>query len=107
LLVQCLWVVFHDSLSDEDYQYARCGREMWEKPSPLDGYFTTCGNIHDGTLAYRAAGLPLTVQRIFAGQDTSTSTWEMRHELSFISLLLRLPFVFAAFALGGCLWWVT
>ena len=47
------------SLSDTDYAYARCGREMWEKPSPLAGYFTTCGNIHDGTLAYRAAGLPL------------------------------------------------
>ena len=25
------------------------------------GYFTTCGNIHDGILAYRLAGLPLTL----------------------------------------------
>jgi len=68
LLAQCLWVIQHDTLSDTDYSYARCGREMWEKPSPLAGYFTTCGNIHDGTLAYRAAGLPLTIQRILAGQ---------------------------------------
>lgn len=107
LLTQCLWVIHHDSLSDTDYAYARCGREMWEKPSPLAGYFTTCGNIHDGTLAYRAAGLPLTIERILAGQATTTSTWEMRHEVHYISLLLRLPFVFAALALGACIWWVT
>jgi hypothetical protein len=107
LVVQCLWVIARKTLSESDYQYARCGREMWEKPSPLAGYFTTCGNIHDGTLAYRAAGLPLTLERIFAGQASTTSTWEMRHEVSHINLLLRLPFVFAALMLGGCLWWVT
>ena len=107
LLAQCLWVIARKTLSENDYQYARCGREMWEKPSPLAGYFTTCGNIHDGTLAYRAAGLPLTLERIFAGQASGTSTWEMRHEVSHIRLLLRLPFVFAAVMLGGCLWWVT
>lgn len=107
LLAQCLWVIHHDTLSDTDYAYARCGREMWEKPSPLAGYFTTCGNIHDGTLAYRAAGLPLTIERVFAGQLSTTSTWEMRHELHYINLFLRLPFVFAALALGACLWWVT
>jgi hypothetical protein len=107
LLAQCLWVIQHDQLSDTDYAYARCGREMWEKPSPLAGYFTTCGNIHDGTLAYRAAGLPLTIERIFAGQLSTTSTWEMRHEVSHINLFLRLPFTFAALALGACLWWVT
>jgi hypothetical protein len=107
LLAQCLWVIHHDTLSDTDYAYARCGREMWEKPSPLAGYFTTCGNIHDGTLAYRAAGLPLTIERAFAGQLSTTSTWEMRHELRYINLFLRLPFVFAALALGACLWWVT
>jgi hypothetical protein len=107
LLVQCLWVIHHELLSDTDYTYARCGREMWETPNPLAGYFTTCGNIHDGTLAYRAAGLPLTIERIFAGQLSTTSTWEMRHEVSHINLLLRLPFTFAALALGACLWWVT
>jgi hypothetical protein len=107
LLAQCLWVIARKTLSESDYQYARCGREMWEKPSPLTGYFTSCGNIHDGTLAYRAAGLPLTLERIFAGQASTTSTWEMRHEVSHISILLRLPFIFAALALGACLWWVT
>lgn len=107
LLAQCLWVISRKTLSEDDYQYARCGREMWEKPSPLAGYFTSCGNIHDGTLAYRAAGLPLTLERILAGQPSTASTWEMRHELAHINLLLRLPFVFAALMLGGCLWWVT
>jgi len=107
LLMQCLWVVQHQTLSETDYQFARCGREMWEKPSPLAGYFTSCGNIHDGTLAYRATGLPLTIQRIFAGQASSTTTWEMRHEVSYVKLLMRLPFIFAGLALGACIWWVT
>jgi hypothetical protein len=80
---------------------------MWERPSPIAGYFTTCGNIHDGVLAYRMAGLPLTVERLLAGQSSDTSTWEMRHELSYVRLLLRLPFTLAALLLGGALWWVT
>ncbi len=60
-LAQGLWLTSRQTLSDRDYQYARCGRETWERPSPLAGYFTTCGNIHDGILAYRLAGLPLTL----------------------------------------------
>ncbi len=60
-LLQGLWLTGRQTLTDRDYQYARCGREMWERPSPLAGYFTTCGNIHDGILAYRLAGLPLTL----------------------------------------------
>jgi hypothetical protein len=107
LLAQCLWVSTRRQLTESDYEYARCGREIWERPSALNGYFTTCGNIHDGTLAYRAAGLPLTLERILAGQASTTSTWEMRHEVGAIELVLRLPFILAALALGACLWWVT
>ena len=107
LFVQCLYHIGRTPLSDTDYQYARCGREMWERPSPIAGYFTTCGNIHDGVLAYRMAGLPLTLQRLASGQSSDTSTWEMRHELSYVRLLLRLPFTLAALLLGGALWWVT
>src|ERR1700722_20742833 len=84
-LAQAFWLTGHQTLSERDYQYARCGREMWERPSPLAGYFTSCGNIHDGVLAYRLAGLPLTLERIVAGQPSDTSTWEMRHELSYVS----------------------
>jgi Dolichyl-phosphate-mannose-protein mannosyltransferase len=107
LLAQCVWQIQRTPLTESDYQYARCGREMWERPSPIAGYFTSCGNVHDGVLAYRMAGLPLTLQRIILGQSADTSTWEMRHELSFVRLLLRFPFTIASLLLGGALWWVT
>jgi hypothetical protein len=106
-VLQCLWAVRHQALTERDYQYARCGRELWEKPSPLAGYLTSCGNISDGTFAYRAAGLPLTIERILAGQPSSASTWEMRHLVGYVLLLLRLPFIFFGVWLGGALWWVS
>ena len=107
LMVQCLRQIARTPLTDKDYQYARCGREMWEQPSSIGGYFTSCGNIHDGVLAYRMAGLPLSLQRLILGQNRDTSTWEMRHELSYVPFLLRFPFTMAALLLGGALWWVT
>jgi hypothetical protein len=120
-LIQGFWLTGHQTLTDRDYQYARCGRETWERPSALAGYYTTCGNIHDGILAYRLAGLPLTLnilaergldkfrkpedRVIQAGGELST--WELRHQLPYVLLLLRLPFLLAGCVLGGCLWWVT
>src|SRR5580698_2516673 len=120
---ECLWVIAHQRLSGEDYRYARCGREMWERPSPLAGYFTTCGNLNgDGTFAYRVAGLPLTVQRLvmlgadklrkpenrlYAQGTLHGSMWEARHELFSVKYLLHLPFIFFAVWLGGGLWWVS
>jgi hypothetical protein len=122
-LAECLWVVSHQQLSQQDYRYAQCGRQMWERPSPLAGYFTTCGNLNgDGTFAYRVAGLPLTVQRlVLLGADKlrkpenrlytegtlNGSTWEARHELFSVKYLLHLPFIFFAVWLGGGLWWVS
>ena len=122
-LIQGLWLTGRQTLTDRDYQYARCGREMWERPSPLAGYFTTCGNIHDGVLAYRLAGLPLTVdllaeraldhfrkpedRLVQAGPAGELSSWELRHQLTHILFLLRLPFLAAGCLLGGGLWWVT
>ena len=120
-LVQGFWLTGHQTLTDRDYQYARCGRETWERPSALAGYYTSCGNIHDGILAYRMAGLPLTLNftaeklldhfrkpedRVVqtAGQ---VSTWELRHQMTHVLLLLRLPFLFAGCVLGGCVWWVS
>jgi hypothetical protein len=120
-LIQGLWVAAHQTLTDRDYQYARCGRETWERPSALAGYYTTCGNIHDGILAYRLAGLPLTLN-VLAERALDTfrspenkvvqtsgevSTWELRHQITHILLLLRLPFLLAGCMLGGCIWWVT
>ena len=104
---QCFWAVSRQPLTERDYQYARCGRELWEKPSPLAGYFTSCGNLHDGTLAYRAAGLPLTIERIVAGEPAGSSAWESRHVLHSVHLLLHLPFIAFGLWLGGALWWVT
>ncbi len=122
-LGECLWVVRHQELTTGDYRHARCGREMWERPSPLAGYFTTCGNLNgDGTFAYRAAGLPLTLERLlllfidhfrapadrlYAGGSLNGSTWEARHELVSVAYLIHLPFVFFAVWLGGGLWWVA
>jgi hypothetical protein len=124
-LAQGFWLMSRQTLTDRDYQYARCGREMWEKPSPLAGYFTSCGNIHDGVLAYRMAGLPLTLNLLAErGLDhfrkpedrviqtaqtegTQLSTWELRHQMPYVLTLLRLPFLFAGVVLGGALWWVT
>ena len=120
-LAQGLWLTSRQTLSDRDYEYARCGRETWEKPSPLAGYYTSCGNIHDGILAYRAAGLPLTLnlgvergldhfrkpeERIVQSSG-ELSTLELRHQLTHILLLLRLPFLAAGCMLGGGLWWVS
>jgi hypothetical protein len=107
LLAQCMWVFHRQTLTSRDYDFARCGREMWEKPNPLAGYFTSCGNIPDGTLGYRVAGLPLTLQRVLAGQNADTSTWEMRHELGYVLLLEHSGFVLTGILLGGALWWVT
>jgi hypothetical protein len=106
-LAQCTWILHREELSSRDYEFARCGREMWEKPNPLTGYFTSCGNIPDGTLGYRIAGLPLTLQRILAGEGADTSTWEMRHELSYVLLLEHSGFLLIGLMLGGALWWVT
>ena len=120
-LIQGLWLVGHQTLTDRDYQYARCGREMWERPSAVPGYFTSCGNIHDGVLGYRMAGLPLTLNlwaergldRFRKPEDRviqasgEVSTWELRHQLTHVLLLVRLPFLLAGAVLGAGLWWVT
>lgn len=120
---QCLWVIHHQELSTEDYRYARCGREMWERPSPLAGYFTSCGNMNgDGLLAYRTAALPLTLQRLtllaadhlrapenrlYPGGSLNGSTWEARHQIGAVKWLMHLPFTLFAVWLGGGLWWVA
>ena len=120
---ECLWVVSRQQLSQQDYRYAECGRQMWERPSPLAGYFTTCGNLQgDGTFAYRLAGFPLTVQRLamlsvdklrrpedrlYSEGTLHGSMWEARHELFSVKYLLHLPFVFFAIWLGAGLWWVA
>ena len=122
-LGECLFVVNRQQLSTDDYRYALCGRQMWERPSPLTGYFTTCGNLNgDGTFAYRVAGLPLTAQRLFLlgidhlrkpenrlypGGTLNGTPWESRHQLTNVKYLMHLPFIFFAIWLGGGVWWVA
>ncbi len=122
-LGECLWVIAHQQVSSDDYRYARCGREMWERPSPLAGYFTTCGNLQgDGTFAFRLAAFPLTAQklllqagdhfrkpadRLYSAGSLNGSTWEARHEVSYVKYLMHVPFVLFAIWLGGGLWWVA
>jgi hypothetical protein len=122
-LCECGWVINRQTLTTTDYRYARCGREMWEGGSPLAGYFTTCGNLNgDGTFAYRAAALPLTIQKLvllgsdvfrkpadklYTGTSLNGSTWEARHEITHVLLLMHLPFALFAAWLGGGLWWVA
>jgi hypothetical protein len=122
-LAECCWVIGHQQLTSEDYRYARCGREMWERPSPLAGYFTTCGNLNgEQTFAYRLAGFPLTVQRLvllgadkfrkpenrqYSAGSLNGSTWEARHEIGAVKWLMHLPFVLMAIWLGGGVWWVS
>jgi hypothetical protein len=120
---ECLWVIGHQQLTTDDYRFARCGREMWERPSPIAGYFTTCGNLNgDGTFAYRVAGFPLTVQRLtllaadhfrapanrlYPGGTLNGSTWEARHQLASVKYLMHVPFALFAVWLGAGLWWVA
>ena len=127
---EALFVIGRTPLRESDYRYALCGREMWEKPSPALGYFTTCGNMQgDGSLAYRAAGLPLSAylaalrisdfvalkidarkppaQRTYISNPVTGSTYELRHQISGTRYLLRVPFALAATLLGAGLWWVN
>jgi hypothetical protein len=120
---ECLWVTGHQELTTTDYRFATCGREMWERPSPLAGYFTTCGNLNgDGTFAYRVAGLPLTLERLaflaadrlrapanrlYPGGSLNGTTWESRHQLLSVIYLIHAPFILFAVWLGGGLWWVA
>lgn len=119
-------------MSAREFDYARCGRELWEGASQPDGRqpdgrLTSCGNLPGGALAYRAAGLPLTVdlllearldrwrspgKRLYAddsapGAALQLSSWELRHRQPLAPLLLRLPFLLTGLALGAALWWVT
>jgi hypothetical protein len=120
-LAQGLWLTGHQTLTDRDYHYADCGRRSWEQPANFAAGLTPCGSTPDGILAYRLAGLPLTLNllaergldRFRKPEDQVVqtqgwlSTWELRHQLTHTLLLLRLPFLGAGCVLGAGLWWVT
>ena len=120
-LLQGLWITGHQRLTERDYRYADCGRRSWEQPANFAAGLTPCGSTPDGILAYRLAGLPLTLDLLaeramdryrnpedrVVQTDGWLSTWELRHQLTHTLLLLRLPFLAVGCMLGAGLWWVT
>jgi putative ABC transport system permease protein len=86
-LAQGLWLTSRQTLSDRDYQYARCGREMWERPAahpnsqntvaPLNfldwrdqnSVFESMGASENHNLTISGSGEPARVraQRVTAG----------------------------------------
>jgi hypothetical protein len=125
-LAQGLWLSSRQAMSERDYEFARCGREIWERPAILPVGSTSCGDLGDGILAYRMAGLPLSLRlwveegldhfrkpenRVLLDDGQSSvaeiSVWELRHRLTGLLLLIRLPFLATGCLLGGGLWWVT
>jgi hypothetical protein len=120
-LLQGVWVIGHQTLTERDYHYADCGRGSWERPMQFAAGLTPCGNTPDGILGYRLAGLPLTLDLLaqrgldrfrkpeerVVQTEAWISTWELRHQLTRTLLLLRLPFLGIGCMLGGGLWWVT
>lgn len=106
-VLQCLWLISKEPINETDYRFARCGREMWEHHPPLLGYFTSCGNIHDGVLAYRVAAAPLSVAIALDDERRGASVWEFGRSLAWTKYAIRLPFVVFGVWLGGALWWVS
>jgi hypothetical protein len=125
-LAQGLWLASRQAMSEGEAQYARCGREMWERPATLAGGQSPCAGLSDGILAYRLAGLPLSLRRLAEegmdrlrkpenrllpdgglSSDSALNTGALRHRLTCLLLLLRLPFLATGCLLGGALWWVT
>ena len=124
-LAQGFWLMSRQTLSDRDYQYARCGREMWEAASRWPAItpvaatsMTACWPIAPpdcpsrSTCSSSAASTTSASRKIawsrWPARDAAPlSTWELRHQLPHILLLVRLPFLFAGFVLGAALWWVT
>jgi hypothetical protein len=124
-LAQGLWLIGHQTLTERDAQVARCGRAAWERSSLQSNSFAVCGGIHDGILAYRLAGVPLTLhflagrgldcfrqpQNRVAQAGTADAGSIPREgdlrQFSICIFLLRLPFLVAGCLLGGGLWWVA
>jgi len=121
---EAMFVIGSKPLTETDYRYALCGREMWERAAPVTGYFTTCGNMQgDGTLAYRAAALPITLYvaglraqdwvaakrsgQAYEPNPVNGSIYDLRHQIVGTRFLIRVPFALAAVFLGAGLWWVT
>jgi len=114
-LVQGLWLTSRQTLTDRDYQYARCGREMWSghrrwpATLPVAAIFTMGFGLPFGGVAAdrQSAGRTggWTTSRKPEDQlvqaSGELSTWDCAIQITHILLLLRLPFLAAGCLLGG------
>lgn len=101
-LAQCLWLNIHTPLTRTGYRVAVCGTQMWSSSAADHPDSLACSEVHDGTLAYRLAGLPVALDHLITGRVRTD-----QQGLAPLAFWIRLPFLFAGLALGGCLWWVT
>lgn len=105
--VQVCAIIASAPPTQRDTLYATCGSQTWAAFSPPRIPSSLCPKADDGALAYRAAGLPLAVHNWLDGQPANARPKNLFLTLSSLALWIRLPFLLAGIALGGCLWWVT
>lgn len=103
---QCVLVMEATPPTPRDRHFATCGSRTWDI-FPASATNAGCRNPGDGILAYRAAGLPLAVHNWLGGHRAGTALANPARVLNSLILWIRLPFLLAGLALGGCLWWVT
>jgi len=104
-LGQGLWISTHTPLTPRAREFATCGASLWGvtlQPAPS----TPCAPIYDGTLGYRLVGLPVALNQLAAGR-ASAALAAASAGVTSLAFFIRLPFLLAGLALGGCLWWVT
>jgi hypothetical protein len=104
-LGQGLWISAHSPLVSSARQFAACGASLWGvklQPAPAP----PCAPVCDGTLGYRLAGLPVVLDQLVTGR-ASAALAAASTGVTPLAFFIRLPFLLAGIALGGCLWWVT
>ena len=107
LLVQCLWASARRPLSEKRLSVRALRARDLGAPLAAGGLFHHLRQYPRRNACVSGGGAAADGGADLAGQASTTSTWEMRHEVGAIKFLLRLPFLLAGLALGACLWWVT
>ncbi len=121
-LLQGVWLTSHQTPTDRDYQYARCGREMWERPSlagRLLHQLRQYSRRHPGLPAGRVAtdaqsSMPSALGPLSQARGPRGAVWTPSESAGncAISLLICCFFCDCRFSLAGCVlgggfWWVT
>jgi hypothetical protein len=122
-LAQSLWLAVRQPVTGDEFQYALCGQQMWQRSARLDPGVRL--GVRNGVLVFRIAGLPLALASLAqnglrhfhrdedrdppdaASSPASPSDLREVNGQVALRLLLRLPFLFVGLLLGGGLWWVA